>query len=328
MPVPDQLVVGTFNLFNLVLPEQRYYGKRTYDKGTYAQKVLWINQQLDKMKADIVGFQEVFHEEALRSVLKENPLYVNAEVLVAGDGTRSPKVALVSRFPIESYEVFEDFTEQLDVDGLVIPFKKFSRPVLKADVRIAKGLVVTVFVAHLKSKRPMFPEGVDRENPVELSKAIARSLLLRSAEANALRTLMLDTLEYRERPVIVLGDFNDTHTAVTTRLISGEAPPRYWKLKSKKRVWDTLLYHTKDIQARQSSRDVYFTHIYNGHYESLDHIMVSQELVRENPRHIGNVRFVRTFNDHLIDETLSEQRVNEWESDHGQVVAYIDLVHQ
>jgi predicted extracellular nuclease len=37
-----------------------------------------------------------------------------------------------------------------------------------------------------------------------------------------------------------------------------------------------LLYNTKDIQARQSSGDFYYSHIYNGHYEGLDHILVSK----------------------------------------------------
>jgi hypothetical protein len=40
--------------------------------------------------------------------------------------------------------------------------------------------------------------------------------------------------------------------------------------------WMELLYNTKDIQARQSSGDFYYSHIYNCHYEGLDHILVSK----------------------------------------------------
>ena len=71
--------------------------------------------------------------------------------------------------------------------------------------------------------------------------------------------------------------------------------------------------------------DIYYTHIHNGHFESLDHILVSQEMVRENPNNIGKVVYVRIFNDHIIDETFSDRSVNCWESDHAQVVAVIEL---
>jgi endonuclease/exonuclease/phosphatase family metal-dependent hydrolase len=135
----------------------------------------------------------------------------------------------------------------------------------------------------------------------------------------------MDSLEHSDTPVIVLGDLNDTHTSVTTRIISGDAPPRYWPMEHKKKVWDTLLYHAKDIQARQSSQDVYYTHIHNGHYESLDHILVSQELVRENPNRIGRVIYVKTFNDHIVDPTFISNPINPCESDHAQVVATIEL---
>lgn len=86
-----------------------------------------------------------------------------------------------------------------------------------------------------------------------------------------------------------------------------------------------LLYNVKDIQARQSYRDTYYTYIHNGHYESLDHILVSQEFVHQNPSRLGEVEYVSVHNDHLIDETLSDQAVPRWQSDHGQVVTTIRL---
>ena len=84
-----------------------------------------------------------------------------------------------------------------------------------------------------------------------------------------------------------------------------------------------LLYNVKDIQALQSYRDVYYTHIYNGHYGSLDHILVSEEFVRPNPQHIAWVENVQVLNDHLVDETLSSEEVPNWQSDHAQVVAIL-----
>ncbi|MGH1339326.1 MAG: endonuclease/exonuclease/phosphatase family protein [Aureispira sp.] len=317
--------VASFNLLNLALPSTVFYRDQQYSEAEYADKKAWIAAQLTKLDADIIGFQELFDEKALQEVVKDHPLYKGATVVMGARKGGSPAVALVSRFPVQASSNHTHFMERLDVEGLVIPFEEFSRPILKVRVELRKGLSVEVFVAHLKSKRPLIPDGVDRHDALEISKGKARSLLLRATEANALRTILMDTLEHRDTPVVVLGDLNDTHTAVTTRIISGEEPPRYWPKEHKAKVWDTLLYHAKDIQARQSSQDVYYTHIHNGHYESLDHILVSQELVRENPKRVGRVVYVQSFNDHIIDQTFASDRVNSCESDHAQVVATIEL---
>lgn len=320
------LKVASFNLLNLIQPDTKFYGKNSYTQEEYKKKKAWISSQLTKMDADIIGFQELFDKESLQEIVDEHPLYKGAEVVMGARKGGSPAVAIVSRYPINSYTVYSDFPEQLEVDGLVVPFTEFSRPILQAEIELPSGLKLTTFVAHLKSKRPLIPNDVeDRHDPLEISKGEARSLLLRASEANALRTILMDSLRNRTHPVITLGDLNDTHTSVTTRIISGQAPPRYWPMEQKKKLWDILLYHVKDIQARQSSKDVYYTHIHNGHYESLDHIMVSQELVKENPNRVGRVVYVRTFNDHMIDQTFANKRINCWESDHAQVVASIEL---
>lgn len=317
--------ISSFNLLNLALPGTVFYNRNEYTPEQYQKKKKWIKDQLTKLDADIIGFQEVFDEGALRQIVNEHPLYRGANIVMGERKGSAPAVALLSRFPIVDHQSHRAFPEQLSVEELVIPFQEFSRPLLQVQVAVHPNLNLHVYVAHLKSKRPMMPDGVDRQDPREQAKGQARSLLLRAAEANAFRTILMDTLEHRDHPVITLGDLNDTHTSVTTRIISGQAPPRYWKPERKKRVWDTLLYHVQDIQARQSSRDVYYTHIHNGHYESLDHIMVSQELVRENPNRVGKVVYVRAFNDHIVDDTLVADGVELWESDHAQVVATIEL---
>ena len=325
----DQIKVATFNLYNLILPQTPFYNNRQYSQEDYQKKKTWINRQLQAMDADIIGVQEVFQEQALRDVLKDNEeeRFRKAHVLMVPSGDGTPSVGLISRFPITDYEVIRNFPEPIDVQGMQLPFARFSRPILKAKVQLSSKLSVYVFVAHLKSKRPVFPEDqfLDRDNPLEVAKGQARSLLLRASEAYALRMTLMSVLQNRDCPVIVLGDLNDAHTSVTTQIISGEPPFRYLPLEKKLRHWDVLLYHVKDIQARMSYHDTYYTHIHNGHYESLDHIMVSQEWVRENPKHIGRVGFVRIFNDHLVDKTLSNDPLPVWVSDHAQVVASIEL---
>jgi len=320
-----EIKIGSFNLFNLVSPGKKYYGRRVYSSSDYNKKVSWIGGQLRRMEADIVGFQEIFHEEALREAISKDNAYRNAEIIVANATGQRPVVGLVSKFKVISHEIVEDFKEILDIDELEVPIKSFSRPVLRALIELPNGLEVTVYVVHLKSKRPLIPEGVDPFDPIEKAKGQARSLIRRAAEATALRDLLLEELKDRDHPVILLGDVNDSGLAVTTRIISGDPPFRNMPEKVRKELWDILLYHVKDIQARMSFHDFYYSHIHNGHYEALDHIMVSQELVAQNPSHIGKVGFVSVFNDHLIDETLSDERVELWQSDHAQVVASIEL---
>ncbi len=319
--------IGTFNLYNLVLPKKKYYGHRQYSPDDYRKKIDWIGAQLGWMGADLVGFQEIFHRAALEEALQASGLYERAEVLVGQSRTQGPVVGLVSRFPVLDYEFIAKFPPQarLEMNDTPVPLDTFSRPVLCARLKLPTGQPVLVFVVHLKSKNPMLGEDADRHDPVERAIGKAKSLIRRAAEATAVRCLLLERLKGNNDPVIMMGDINDTGHAVTSEIMAGSPPWRRLDARAKRRVWDVLLYNVKDIQARQSYRDVYFTHIHNGHYESLDHILVSQEFVRQNPNHIGAVEYVKVFNDHLVDDTLTRDAIPCWKSDHGQVVATIEF---
>lgn len=319
--------VATFNVLNLILPNVVYYERNKYTPEVYAKKKDWIARQLNQMGADIVGFQEVFQEEALREVLAASKMYENANIVTANPTAEKPTVALVSRFPILKQQIYPDFpsTALLEIDGIDIAVKQFSRPVLSVQLALSDKVQCTVFVVHLKSKRPIIPEGADRSDPVEQAKGQARALIQRASEACALRMILMETLKNRTHPVLVMGDFNDTGTSVTTKMISGDAPWEKMPFEQKKAAWDTLLYSVQDIQARQSYGDYFYTHIHNGYYECIDHILVSQEFVAQNPNRVGRVTYVSVLNDHLVDETLSDDEVENWQSDHGQIVASFSL---
>ena len=77
---------------------------------------------------------------------------------------------------------------------------------------------------------------------------------------------------------------------------------------------------------RRTGRDVSYTHIFNGHYENLDHILVSQEFYERYPKRIAEVMNLRYFNDHLFDSQLSNDRRDRIVSDHAQLVAEIRLL--
>ncbi len=325
--------VGTFNLMNFMLPNKPMYnGTLCYSGDEYRRKSDWVKFMLDQIDADIIGFQELFHKEALLRVIKNNPKYRKAKVYIAEETGDQPSVALLSRYPVEKIEVYKYFPEEAVIDfnprggdRIALPFTTFTRPVIKADILIPHYGLITVFVVHLKSKREIYYSGEDPQNPVDLARAQSRSLMLRASESVALRALVSEALEIPDRPVILCGDVNDTGNAVTSRIISGEVPQHRLQDNVKRRIWDLLLYHVKDIQARRSYQDFYYTHIHNGMYESLDHIMVSQELVTEYPRNTGRVGLVSVFNDHLTDQTYTNQGHDKCKSDHGVVVCSLEL---
>ena len=322
--------VGTFNVLNLALPGQKTYpNDEPYSEKEYRKKIDWIGGQLQRMNADVIGFQEVWHEQALTAAVQAGRLEGKThKVIVASQSDSSPQVALATSLEIVRTVAHGNFPEgfELSVSDVPGPIKAFSRPVLQADLKLADGQEVTVLVAHLKSKRPMVEQGqsADARN---LALGSARSLIVRAAEAYALRCILLSLLQDTQHPVILLGDLNDSATAVTTTIISGSPPLHHLHPEKKQKIWDVLLYNAFDIQARQNThRDVSYSHIYNGFYDTLDQIYVSQEFSRLNPRRLGEVEYVHYFNDHLVDRTLSRdderQRIY---SDHGQVVATLRL---
>jgi endonuclease/exonuclease/phosphatase family metal-dependent hydrolase len=276
-----------------------------------------------------VGFQEVFHEEALDEAITASGIYEDSEVLVGEeqDGRLGPLNGLVSRYPVAAQGSINLFPDEarLEYDGAMVPIDRFTKPVIWADIGISDDRVARVFVVHLKSKRPLFTEGADLNDPKVRASGKAKALILRAAESLALRCILVDKIKDTTTPVILLGDVNDAVHAVTSDIIAGSPPWRYLPYGRKQEIWDVLLYNVKDIQARRSYRDVYYTHIFNGNYESLDHVFVSEEFVLPNPEHIGYVENVKVLNDHLIDETLASEEIPNWQSDHGQVVATIQM---
>ncbi|WP_053406376.1 endonuclease/exonuclease/phosphatase family protein [Persicobacter sp. CCB-QB2] len=320
-----RLKIGNFNLFNLVLPNVRYHGHRKYSQQDYDKKCDWIAQQLDKMRCSIVAFEEVFHHSALVEAVERSQYLRGAEIRTANPDGDQPAVGLASLFPITHTEVIRAFPSTLFVEGTEVPFHNFNRAILRVEI-LVDTIPMTVFVTHLKSKRPIIHEGEDPHDPVQRAKGKARSLLIRAVESVALREILVERLRgSASSPVVVLGDMNDSALAVTNDIISGTPPHRRFDTRVKQKIWDVLLYPVKDIQARQSTQDVYYTYIHNGYYGALDHILVSQELHPRNPHRLGAVEYVKTYTDHLIDQTLSMDKVPVWKSDHGQVVASVKL---
>lgn len=324
-----RFTAASFNTFNLISPGVPYYGEKPFSQDEFARKARWMGERLRDIDAAIVGFQEVFDESALRQVMEQNALFADGTVVAPNITAPEPGVGLATSLPIvdapSSIHAFPD-EFALEVEGLDDPVAGFRRPLLRAKLKLNETHDVTVFVAHLKSKRPLIPDDADRDDPLEQARGQLRALTVRAVEAAALRALLVKELRGVTAPVIVMGDLNDDVDSVPLEIITGREPPSYWPKKHKQKAWDLLLYNTSTIQARRSLRDVGFSYVNRGRYDMLDHVLVSQEFYHRNPKRIGVVERVRYLNDHLIDRSQpGAPEKDRTRSDHGIVAAGLRL---
>ena len=339
--------VASFNLLNLVRPQLGYYDLPPFTEEEHARKINWIAHMLDQAQPDIVGFQEVFSSESLEIAIRTANFFPqHAQVLSPGSERENneaegkalrPKVGLATRFQILRFESIEKFPSSVDFqipsktpDGIEqlidVPIEKFERPPLRAEVFIPEvDVTIIVYVAHLKSKRPIYKESEERENPIHRALGSLRAQLIRSLEAAALRAKIVEDIQDNQQPLIVLGDLNDIVESTSTQIIAGQAPHFRWPTKIKRLYWDVLLYSTNTIQTRQDLKDFGYTHIHHGNRDVLDHILVSQEFYHRNSKRIGKVTYQHIFNDHLFDWSLTAREADRTVSDHGIPVAEIEL---
>lgn len=389
--------IASFNVKNLIGPDKEYYKFEKYTPEEHAWKQDWLADQLLALSADIVCFQEIFEEDALRAVITETDArgtdlndaalpdrskhyakkaifrklkyqgYGDAALAFApnvndGDpGQRRPGVATLSRF---------GFTGQPEViqhlsPALTIPFQelgggdaggytisRLSRPILK--VRIPVGATtITVFNCHLKSKlgefiappnAPFAPEA-DLTNYDAHGRMLGslRAGLRRMAEAWVLRGLILQELN-QGHPVMVLGDMNDGEDAVSTEIITGEAPfknyswmrrhdatqanQRYSKpdaAQIMESVESVRLHSAEKLFVRKSLRDMVYTAAFGGNFQSIDQIFMSRHFHPDHADRIGEMEYFSVLNDHLTDGSHPEAPYNKLASDHGQIMAHMRM---
>jgi len=330
---------ATFNLLNLALPGMRFYAdQEPYTQACYDAKAEWVAQQIDRLDADVIGFQEVFSQAALKDVLARSKHYQNAHVVgfdpieVLDSAALTPSVALVSRLPLTgpiSNHTRLPHGLAVALPGTTIPITTFTRPILHVQIvadgsgaagpgrPAARTQVLDVFVCHLKSKRPDYSSGgtIGDSDSYQTGMAMLHSMIRRGAEALGLRYLISDQLRRQRLPLIVLGDFNDTASAMTTQLVSGAASER----RSTREGPTDRLFDSFRVQSRRRLlRGMNFSHIHDGALETIDHVLVSDAFEPGSPAAIGEVMEVIYLNDHL------SLRLPE-ATDHGIVLARILL---
>ncbi len=350
------LSFATFNLLNLQVP-----GGLTYQntpafsddeegRAAYRKKIKWTGEQIKRLDAEVIAFQELWSRQALIDAFDEVGLGGDYDI-VARDapGRGRPQVALAVRKGrqgqsqlqdgahwIEKFPATFKFEQLRETDGaqeeITLTITEFSRPVLHAVVQ-AEGTnptppPISVYVAHLKSKGPARlsfaePRPDVLEHHAQVTKS-AVSHIRRVMEAGAMRVMLNAKMKSEDEdsisPVVVLGDLNDDTLSVTTELLSDQ--PTY-RMVEKSRAGlssDKGLFSAERLQQYRSARHVYYTHVYRHKRESLDHILVSEEFYDHSRKRLWSFRELEVYNDHLNRDSAKLEGA----SDHGQVRAYFD----
>lgn len=324
------------NLYNINLPGLRIYSDPDgWDEDSYNKKVAWTGSILSKMSSDVWGFQELWHQQALKNVFNEPGLASNYKLLIPNDHEGQRIVcagAVREEILVGNPEWIEDFPEKFilksggedaQTSDISVSIDKFSRPILHFKVRPrSKGKAISVYVVHLKSKAPtkIYREQWYRDDNEYYSKhsealGAAISTIRRTGEATALRMILTEEMKGNNNPVVVLGDLNDSQHSNTLNILTGQ--PNYLLSGLSQGGSDTDLYTVGTLQEYRSLRDVYYTHIFKNTRESLDHILVSQEFYDNSRKRIWAFKGMELINDHLNKEDHKETGT----SDHGIVKA-------
>lgn len=338
-----QISFATFNLRNLQLPGGfTYPGTRPLTQGQYDAKVDWAAQMLLEVDADVIAFQELWNADALDDVFAAAGLADDYD-RVTSDQTGRISNAVAVKAPHQ--RTFSTWIEDFPDDFILkkrggfsadnpdlkigVAIDNFSRPVLRVTVqpqfdRAPDVPAIVIFVTHLKSKRPTDLDSQDRHlpgltAPDRRALGAALSTIRRTAEAAALRMIVNSAMSSTAVPVVVIGDVNDGQLSNTVNILSDQPKYRLFASSGVGSRSSNGLYLSATMQEYRSLRDVYYTHIYQGIRESLDHVLVSQHFYDYSDNGIWSFNEMRVFNDHLDDE---DEAIHV--SDHAVVKATFD----
>ena len=331
----SQLSFATFNLYNLNEPGLALYtDKDGWSQEEYDRKIDWMAQQLNTLKSDVFGFQELWHAESLVKALEAAGLTDEYDILVPPDavGKRIVCAAIVRKGLLSgAHDWISEFPENFRLQSsgddpqtplISVAIHGFSRPVLHFTIKPrSKEPEVHVYVCHFKSKGPtkVFREPWFKADKATYGKhatalGAALSTIRRTAEATALRFLLTEQMKGNHTSVIVLGDLNDSQHSNTANILTEQ--PKYLVGESTG-GGDVVLYTVQTLQELRDSRDVYYTHVHQGIRESLDHIMVSEQFYDNGIKRRWLFHGMVVNNDHLNFDNHKADGTN----DHGIIRA-------
>lgn len=354
--MPDLLSFSTMNLYNLQTSRRSTYpGSRPLGADLYKAKMRFLGIMLKATQSDVMVFQELWAEDAIRDAFEAAGLLDDYEFIARdATGVGKPQVALAARkgmidyggkepnddsFWITDFPAGAVFNKRRTIEQVKVEIDSFSRPILSAMVKPKKGPPIRVMCAHLKSKRPMNLDKQERENPAVAphADAIGQALasIRRTAEAAALRVVLNESMLGNDIPHVLMGDLNNGSLSVSTGILTGD--PRYKLIETSRTVKgkraDKGMYSVETLMHYRTQGHTNYSHIYQNKLEMLDHILVSEEFYDHSEQREWSFRYAEVFNDFL---TLPHKRSEvekimattdpkfAWPTDHGIARAYFE----
>jgi endonuclease/exonuclease/phosphatase family metal-dependent hydrolase len=221
-----------------------------------------IRESIRAAKPDVLALQEMGSAKALlelRDSLKSEGLDLPHWEHVTGFDTNI-HVAILSKFPFTARRPHTN-------DNFLLSGRRFrvSRGFAEVDIQVTSNYSFTLITAHLKSKRAV-PEADEAELRTEEAKLLREKVDARLAADAGAR-------------LVVLGDFNDTKDAASTRIVIG---------RGRHKLVDTRPAEQNGDKAPSSNpawepRNITWTHYYGKEdsYSRIDYILLSPALARE-----------------------------------------------
>ncbi len=200
-----------------------------------------VRESIKAMNPDVISFEEMGGTNAfleLRASLKADGLDFPYWEHVQGWDTNI-HVAVLSKFPIIARRPHTN-------DSFLLDGRRFNvgRGFLEVDIQVKTNYTFTLLGAHLKSQRPV-PEADEAALRLEEAKLLREkvdAIFAKNPEAN----------------VVVLGDFNQTPDAPSTKAVIGQGKFKLVDTRPAERNGDNL----PNPNPRYTPRNVVWTHYY------------------------------------------------------------------
>ncbi|PID47816.1 MAG: endonuclease I [Proteobacteria bacterium] len=338
--------LATINLYQFA--EQGFYWYEKKDRNCYQsrewkKKRRWVAAQIQALDADVLGFQEVFSVDALKTLVTQ----LGYHHFITADTPKtdpdddsmflSPVVALASRFPFKSSRHLS-IDRELNHSLPIAEDFKFSRRPVCVTIETPDLGDVMVYVVHLKSKRPVVDDTLAYSEETPWAERLRDTLLLRSQgdilsmiqrglESTLLYHDIIDQLASTPQ-LVVMGDLNDQELSSSVQALTqqqmiyevGGIEEESWPEGAKKALHDHRLYDCFEITPALRAQARPYTHLHRGKPIVLDHILVSNALNPRNNEATGEVCDYRVLNHHIRHDNID----NKLQSDHGFV--YVEIM--